>query len=628
MKKKALILGSNTEYNDDVVISEQNRSSHMHVLGATGTGKSRFLLSLIQQDIENKRGLCLIDPHGELYEHTLDWVSHRPAMLNFRKVRLINITALDWCFGFNPLKASSPEQRDATVSVAVSAIAQVLGGGDLNQTPLLKETLRHVCLALSYANMTLAEAPYLLNFDYHKERAKIIAHIDYEPHRMVWDKYQSLSKSEYHEYFSSASRRFETFISNQFVRRIFGQNEQVIDFKEAMDNGDIILVNLGREGGFMPHESAELIGRLIVNNLMAKAFERPSKDKPSPFTLYVDEAHRYLSSDIATILAETRKYGLHMVLSHQLLSQLREAGEEVLAGVMGNARTKAVFALEDPEDAKIMAERVFVDEFDYERAKTSLNKPVVVGHEVVRMRNYSSNSSQSQGTSDSNSISSSRTETTGSAEGSGYAGSVASSESYGEGSSEVISEAATFVEAPSSPLGSLGNNMFDDAIRISQATTTANSQTSGHGYSEGTSQSKSFSNSESMAVGSGQSNSTGTSNNSSQGESEGYSETLRPILQWMPSAVYSLEEQKHAFMRTIMRLPRQHALIAFPQEKSMLVKARDVPDLTSFSKRKTRLFHELGEKSPYLRLAEEVDLEIEERSNLFDFNDNEETGWG
>ena len=74
-----------------------------------------------------------------------------------------------------------------------------------------------------------------------------------------------------------------------------------------------------------------------------------------------------------------------MVLAHQLLSQLREAGEEILAGVMGNARTKAVFALEDPEDAKIMAERVFVDEYDYEKAKRSMDRPTVVGHEIITL---------------------------------------------------------------------------------------------------------------------------------------------------------------------------------------------------------------------------------------------------
>src|SRR3989344_7824611 len=43
----------------------------MYILGATGTGKSTLLLSMVSQDIENGKGLCVIDPHGDLIEKIL-----------------------------------------------------------------------------------------------------------------------------------------------------------------------------------------------------------------------------------------------------------------------------------------------------------------------------------------------------------------------------------------------------------------------------------------------------------------------------------------------------------------------------------------------------------------------------
>jgi len=55
-------------------VKDNTRTEHMHVIGATNSGKSRFLLSLIQQDILEGRGLCLIDPHGELYDHIVAWL--------------------------------------------------------------------------------------------------------------------------------------------------------------------------------------------------------------------------------------------------------------------------------------------------------------------------------------------------------------------------------------------------------------------------------------------------------------------------------------------------------------------------------------------------------------------------
>jgi len=52
-------------------LTQDERRRHMYILGATGTGKTTMLLSMIKQDIENNKGLCLIDPHGDLVEDVL-----------------------------------------------------------------------------------------------------------------------------------------------------------------------------------------------------------------------------------------------------------------------------------------------------------------------------------------------------------------------------------------------------------------------------------------------------------------------------------------------------------------------------------------------------------------------------
>lgn len=52
-------------------MTEDERRRHVYILGATGTGKSTMLLSMIKQDIEHNKGLCVIDPHGDLVEQIL-----------------------------------------------------------------------------------------------------------------------------------------------------------------------------------------------------------------------------------------------------------------------------------------------------------------------------------------------------------------------------------------------------------------------------------------------------------------------------------------------------------------------------------------------------------------------------
>ena len=47
-------------------IKQGDRASHMHIIGKTGTGKTTLLEVLLRQDIDQNRGVTLIDPHGDL----------------------------------------------------------------------------------------------------------------------------------------------------------------------------------------------------------------------------------------------------------------------------------------------------------------------------------------------------------------------------------------------------------------------------------------------------------------------------------------------------------------------------------------------------------------------------------
>jgi DNA helicase HerA-like ATPase len=57
-------------------IRTADRRSHMYVIGATGTGKSTLLKTLILSDLWRGAGLALFDPHGDLAEEI---VSRMPA---------------------------------------------------------------------------------------------------------------------------------------------------------------------------------------------------------------------------------------------------------------------------------------------------------------------------------------------------------------------------------------------------------------------------------------------------------------------------------------------------------------------------------------------------------------------
>src|SRR5258707_4907320 len=78
------------------------------------------------------------------------------------------------------------------------------------------------------------------------------------------------------------------------------------------------------------------------------------------------------------MLDQTRKFGLHAVLAHQRVGQLKARGQNIHDAVMGGTQTKTVFKLVSDDDAAVMARQVMRGDIDLERPKKGFTMPVVV----------------------------------------------------------------------------------------------------------------------------------------------------------------------------------------------------------------------------------------------------------
>ena len=66
-----------TTYRDHLIkfgIKEEDRRRHMYLIGKTGVGKSTVFKTMIKQDMEDGKGLAVIDPHGDLIDELLEMV--------------------------------------------------------------------------------------------------------------------------------------------------------------------------------------------------------------------------------------------------------------------------------------------------------------------------------------------------------------------------------------------------------------------------------------------------------------------------------------------------------------------------------------------------------------------------
>ena len=94
--------------NDDRVfgIKEEDRFSHIYVIGKTGTGKSTLLETMALQDLERGNGFALIDPHGDLVAR----VAARIPASRRDTVIYLNATDPTQPYGYNPLRHVSEDR--------------------------------------------------------------------------------------------------------------------------------------------------------------------------------------------------------------------------------------------------------------------------------------------------------------------------------------------------------------------------------------------------------------------------------------------------------------------------------------------------------------------------------------
>jgi hypothetical protein len=383
-----------TQSGKKLYLDAEDRPTHMHVLGASGRGKSYFFEYLLRQDILNGNGLCLIDPHGTLYKHIVAWCAEHAHLRSWDKIILLDASDPSWTFGFNPLNFAGADTSYCVDSM-VEAVAQVWGREDMSSMPLLKRVLRGVFHALAEKELTLVEALHLINEreEYQLLRDFLTRNLKDPVIQEQWQKWNVLPPRELREQFGSTTNRLMEFLSAEVVRAIIGQREWVIDFRKVMDEGGVVLVNLEPKGRLSDF-NARLLGTLITNDLFLKAQGRPEGSRP--FYLYIDECGRYLNESIQRMLDESRKRGLHVVLANQHLEQLRAAGKDVYSAITTDAQTKVIFGGLNTDDAETIVREVFLD-LDLEESKQSLSRMVAAGQEKIVLKSGSRGRSSTTG---------------------------------------------------------------------------------------------------------------------------------------------------------------------------------------------------------------------------------------
>lgn len=397
-------------YGQPVLLPLQPRLQHMRVLGATGSGKTNAFEYMIRQDILAGRGVCVVDPHGNhpdsLYRNLIIWL-HESGIAKTRPVHMIDPNAPSHIVGFNPLDRSDADLQDSVIAEAVfEAFERLWGDEDGNSKPTIQRVLTATFTALSEQRLTLAEARLLFDpEDSHGIRASVLKKVEdaYAFDEIDWLHRIGAERNGRRDFRTEVVgpiNRIAKLIRNEALRVIVGQTDRVINLRQAMDEGHIILANLS--GGARVYEQgADLLGRLLIRFLFFHARLRRNPERE--FFIWLDECHRYLSGDLPNIFAEIRKYGCGVVAGSQWLALAGKRDDPVREALAKGPNIKMTFRITDLSEAAEIAESV--TRLDLEQPVKALIKPTVIGHKRVVLRGSSHGTNRSYSNSEAESLS-------------------------------------------------------------------------------------------------------------------------------------------------------------------------------------------------------------------------------
>ena len=360
-----LLLGHNAS-GRAVELAASDRETHMHVIGSSGSGKSKFLESLMRSDIQSQQGFCLIDPHGSLYRDVLNFCSHRVSR---REIVLLDLSDPKSIVGFNPFRKSNGDVSTQAGS-RISATMHAWGVANTDQTPTLERTLRLIYTVLLEQDLPFHFAQFLIDFNSHEIREHLIEKIESPLIRREWEELQELKAKDWRAEILSVKNRLFRFLTSKTLTRFFNSSGGAIDVADIIEKGKILLVNLA-PSDHLSAENARVFGALLVNEFFEVARRRVAAPGRTlkPYYLYLDEFQTFVSLDITAMLDQVRKYKLFTVLAHQRFGQL---DENLSDAVLTNCRIKAVFGGLRVEMAKMMAEELFIGELDPMKVKVAI----------------------------------------------------------------------------------------------------------------------------------------------------------------------------------------------------------------------------------------------------------------
>jgi len=309
-------------------------------VAGSGAGKSELLKVLMLSFIRKrnrKETVILLDPHGDIAEQVAHFKEHRI------KNNIIYISpdlqdGLMPCI--NPLEmgqGGSPEQINYMAECLTEVFKEIVGADSTLTSNM--ETLLNAVLSV----LLLRKGSTFLDlqtFMRDEENADLVA---YAIENSNAGQRHFFSRAFYDKNYTATKNALYTKLQILLNSKTFYQltiGKSTLDLRQAMNSRKTIIFNLSK--GIIGQKTSPAFGRFIVGMIQGFSFERQKipEHKRVPVHLFIDEFQNFITPSIETLLAESRKYAVHLTLAQQFHGQ--KTSPALRAAILNNTAVKIV----------------------------------------------------------------------------------------------------------------------------------------------------------------------------------------------------------------------------------------------------------------------------------------------
>lgn len=335
-------------------LTTAERERHIYVIGGTGNGKTTMLQYGIVQDIQNGKGVAIIDPHGDMALTLLRYIPED----RIKDVIYFNPDDIDHPLAMNlleipeGLKGSALEREKDRITESVISVLRKIFSDDDSGGHRIEYVLRNaIQTALTTEDPTIFTIFELLTNDTYRKR--ITNALPVGTLKNFWQnelgKAGAMQRIKMSHGVTSKIGRFEF---SPATKRVMGRAKSTIDFDDILASGKILICNFSK--GNLGEDTSELFGTAVLAKLQIAALRRARMEqaKREPFYLYVDEFQNFATMPFVQMLSEARKYKLFLAMAEQSTAQQDE--QRLVQIILANVGTVISFRTGSTVDEQLV----------------------------------------------------------------------------------------------------------------------------------------------------------------------------------------------------------------------------------------------------------------------------------